>query len=197
MRAFRGSVLMAGLAAVLLSGFQPAWADSEYGDHKGSGEYGHGKGYGEHGGHGMGMGWHGSTSHFIRHLLKHQKEIGLKDDQVAKLKDLLLNLDKTRIKMEAAILVAERELRALVEDEKSDLSAIEAKLKEAESQEAALRLAAIKARRDALALLTPEQREKQKAEHEKMMQRHRTMERGSGYGDAHKKQDNDKRDDKH
>lgn len=196
MNALRGSILATGLAAVLVFGSLPAWADrEEYGDHKGSGEYGHARGHAEHGGHGMD--WHSSTSHFIRHLLKHQKEIGLKDDQVAKLKELQLNLDKTRIKMEADILVAERELRALVEDEKSDLSAIEAKLKEAESQEAALRLAAIKARRDALALLTPEQREKQKAEHEKMMQRYRMMERGGGHSDAHKKKGGEDSDDKH
>ena len=48
---------------------------------------------------------------------------------MTKLKDMQLNLDKTRIKTEADIQVAERELRALTEDEKSDLGAIEAKLK--------------------------------------------------------------------
>jgi protein CpxP len=42
-------------------------------------------------------------------------------------------------------------------------------VKQSEAFEAGLRLAAIKAKRDAMALLTPEQREKEKSEHEKMI----------------------------
>jgi len=76
--------------------------------------------------------------------------------------------------------VAERELAALVEDEKADLSSIEAKVKQGATLEVGLRMAAIKAKRDATALLTPEQREKEKAEHEKMMREHRMGEMGGG-----------------
>ena len=146
--------------------------------------YGHGggkDGYGS-GGHGMmggGM-MHSSAGHLIRHLLKHEKEIGLTADQVAKLKDIQLNLDKTRIKSEADIQVAERELKALTDDEKSDLAAIETKLKQSEDMQIALRMTSIKTRRQVLALLTPEQRAKEKAEHEKMMQQH--TEGGKGHG---------------
>lgn len=169
----------------LAHGVSPVWADQE----SGYGE--HGGGY-EKGGHGMGMGMmmHGGTSHLIKHLFKHQQEIGLNDEQVGKLKDIQLNLDKTRIKMEADIQVAERELRALVEDEKSDMGAIENKLKQSADQQVALRVAAIKARREALAVLTPDQRSKEKAEHDKAMQEHRG--RAKGHGDPHKgmKKDN-------
>lgn len=159
--------LFAGAAVVMLAlglSLAPAWADKD----------GHEKGYGDHGyrTHEM-MGHHGSTGHFLRHLLKHGKEIGLTDEQVAKLKTLQLELDKTRIKMEADILIAERELAAMVEDDKTDLGVIEAKLKQSEGMEASLRMAAIKAKRDAWALLTPEQREKEQAEHEKMLRHHR------------------------
>jgi Spy/CpxP family protein refolding chaperone len=148
--------------------------------------YGHGggkDGYGG-GGHGMmggGMGMmHSSAGHLIRHLLKHEKEIGLTADQVTKLKDIQLNLDKTRIKSEADIQVAERELKALTDDEKSDLKAVEAKLRQSEDMQVALRMTSIKTRRDVLALLTPEQRAKEKAEHEKMMQQHK--EGGKAHG---------------
>jgi len=110
-----------------------------------------------------------STGHYLRHLLKHPKEIGLSSDQVTKLKAIQLDLSRTRIKTEADIQVAELEVAALAEDEKAELSVIEAKVKQSEMLEAGLRVAAIKAKRDALALLTPEQREKEKAEHEKMM----------------------------
>ena len=149
----------------------------------GYGKEGHGDGgHGSMGGHGMGM-MHSSTGHLIRHLLKHEKEIGLTAEQVTKLKDMQLNLDKTRIKSEADIQMAERELRALTEDEKSDLGAIEAKLKQSEDLQIGLRMTSIKARRDVLALLTPEQRTKEKAEHEKMMQQHKDA--GKGYGTPH------------
>lgn len=159
-------------------------------------EPGYGKdgyGGGQHGGmrgHGMGM-MHSSAGHLIRHLLKHEKEIGLTADQVTKLKEIQLNLDKTRIKSEADIQVAEREVKALTDNEKSDLGAIEAKLKQSEDLQVALRMTSIKTRREVLELLTPEQRQKEKAEHEKMMQQHKEggkggmSPHGGGMGSPH------------
>ena len=159
-------------ALTLAAGFSGAWAN-EPGYGHGGGKDGYGGGsHGAMGSHGMGM-MHSSTGHLIRHLLKHEKDIGLTADQVAKLKDIQLNLDKTRIKAEADIQVAERELKALTDDEKSDLGAIEAKLKQSEDMQVALRMTSIKTRRDVLSLLTPDQRAKEKAEHEKMMQQHK------------------------
>jgi len=154
------------------------WADSPQGGPKE-----HGKGYG---GYGM-RGHHGGTGHYLRHLLMHQKEIGLSEEQVAKLKAMQLELDKTRIQAEADVQIAERELEALAHDDKSDLAAIEAKLKQSAELQTALRLSAVKTKREATALLTPEQREKDKAEHEKMMkqmgeQRMREMHGGAGSG---------------
>lgn len=146
------------------------------------GKEGHaGGGHSAMGGHGMGM-MHSSTGHLIRHLLKHEKDIGLTADQVAKLKEMQLNLDRTRIKSEADIQVAERELKALTDDEKSDLGAIEAKLKQSEDLQVGLRMASIKARREVLGLLTPEQRAKEKAEHDKMMQQHKSEGKGTPHG---------------
>jgi Spy/CpxP family protein refolding chaperone len=188
-RGTRTLVTLSVVSAFALSlGLSTAWADpapkpSGHGD--GYGKEGHGDGYGM-GGPMMGMmmgGMHGGTGHFLRHLVKHQKEIGLSDEQVAKLKEMELNLDRTRIKTEADIMVAEREHAALVEDEKSDLAAIEAKIKQSMDYQLTLRMAVIKTKRDALALLTPEQRIKEKAEHEKMMQQHKDS--GKGHGNPH------------
>ncbi len=170
-----GRVVPGVMAVMLMLGLalQPVWADEGDG-HK----MGYGRGHGEQGyGAPAMMGHHGGTGHFLRHLLKHQKEIGLTDEQVTKLKALSLDLDRTRIKTEAEIQIAERELAALVHDEKADYSAIEAKVTQSESLEAGLRLAAIKAKREAWALLTTEQRDKEKAEHGKMMSHRR---RGEG-----------------
>lgn len=160
---------------LLVLGVPSLWAnDPSY--------YGHGGGgHGTGGGHSYGKGMmHSGTGHLIRHLLKHEKDIGLTGDQVVKLKDLQLNLDKARIKAEADIQIAERELKALTENENADLAAIEAKLRQSEDQQVALRMTSIKTRRNVMAVLTPEQREKEKAEHDKVMQQH-----GKGHANPH------------
>ena len=150
----------------------PTWANPEggYGGHGEKSEKGsrHGSGSGM-----MEMMMHGGAGHLIRHLLKHEKDIVLSPEQVIKLKEMQLNLDKNRIKMEADIQVAERELRALMEEDKTEMSAIESKLKQSEDVQIGLRLLSIKTRREAMALLTPEQRTKQQAEHDKAMQQHK------------------------
>ena len=189
-----GAALAMAAAFLTALSVPPVRADQDSQRGKGGeyekGEYGHGggpgkEGYGgSHGMPGMGMMMHASTGHMLRHMLKHEKDIGLNPDQVTKLKQMQLELDKTRIKSEADIMIAQREVKAMVEDEKSDLGAIEAKLKQSEEMEVALRMAAIKTRREAMALLTPEQREKEKAVHDKMMQEHKGM--MGGHGDAAK-----------
>ena len=82
------------------------------------------------------------------------------EDQVTKLKALALDQDRAQIRTHADVQVANRELRALVTDEKTELSVIEAKIKERESFEGKLSFMKIKAKRDLYAVLTPEQREK-------------------------------------
>jgi protein CpxP len=173
------TIFSCSVAAVfmLAVGGSGAWAnDPSYG-HAG----GH-DGYGGMGGYGKGM-MHSGTGHLIRHLLKHEKDIGLTADQVAKLKDLQLGLDKVRIKTEAEIQIAERELKSLTDDDKADIAAIETKLKQSEDLQILLRLTSIKTRRDVMAVLTPEQREKEKTEHDKVMQQHKDG--GMGHGNPH------------
>ena len=149
------------LIVMLGLGVQPSLASPERGySHEYSSEHGC---CGEMMGH---MGHVVHSADHLRHLLKHQKEIGLTEEQVKKLKVIELDFDRGWIKSDAEIHVAERELLALVEDEKTDLSAIEAKVKQSGMLEVGLRMLAFKARHDALGVLTPEQREKGKAAHE-------------------------------
>ena len=174
------TIMTLGVASVfaLTVGMSTVWANEP-----GYGSEGHGGGgHSSMGGYGASM-RHNSTGHLIRHLLEHEQDIGLTAEQVTKLKGIQLNLDKTRIKSEADIQVAEREVKALTEEEKSDLGAIEAKLKQSGDLQAGLRMVAIKAKREVLALLTPEQRAKEKSEHEKLMQQHKDA--GQGYGNPH------------
>lgn len=175
-----GAIMALGVASVfaLTIGLSTAWANEP-----GYGKGGHmGSGHGSMGGYGASM-KHGGTGQLIRHLLQREQEIGLTAEQVAKLKDMQLNLDKVRIRTEADIRVAEREVSALTENEKSDLGAVEAKLKQSHDLQVGLRMVSIKAKRDVLAVLTPEQRAKEKTEHAKIIQQHRDS--AKGYGDPH------------
>lgn len=124
-----------------------------------------------HGGHRHGHG--GMTSHLLRHLLKNKQELGLTDEQIAKLRTVALDADRTRIRAEAEAMVSERELRAMMWDEKADMSSIEAKVKEKESFDATIRIIGIRAGRELMGVLTPEQQAKQKALWEQYRQQDR------------------------
>lgn len=138
-----------------------AWADggSRCGDGHAMSHQHHGRGHG------------GATGHLLRHLLRHQQDIGLNDEQVGKLRSVALDADRAAIRASAERQVSERELRAMIWDGKTDMPAIEAKVKEAESREADVRIVGIKAKRDMIAVLTPEQQTKLK---------------GLGYGHRHR-----------
>lgn len=103
------------------------------------------------------------AGHAIHRLLEHQKDLGLSEDQSAKIKTVAADYAKTRIRGEADFKLAEVDVRTLVRDEKADLSAIETAMKKSEGARTALRLEGVKALRTATAVLTPEQREKWRA----------------------------------
>jgi Spy/CpxP family protein refolding chaperone len=120
-----------------------------------------------HGGHGS------ATGHLLRHLLKNKQEIGLTDEQIAKLRAMALDADRARIRAEADKMVSDRELRSLLWDDKAELPAIEAKVKETESLEATVRIIGIRAKRELVGVLTPEQKTKLKA----LWEQHRQQDR--------------------
>jgi protein CpxP len=109
------------------------------------------------------------SSHDLKHLLKHGKEIGLTSEQISKLKTMQLDLSRAQARAEADIKVATLELHALVEDEQADLAAIQDKVDQLKKAEGGLLFTAIRSRRDTMAILSPEQREKDHAMRAKMM----------------------------
>ncbi len=123
------------------------------------------------------------SSHDLKQLLKQGKEIGLTSEQISKLKTMQLDLSRAQARAEADIKVATLELHALVEDEQADSAAIQAKVDQLKKAEGGLLFTAIKSRRDAMAILTPEQREKEHAQREKMMEN--MMEKMKGGEDQH------------
>lgn len=109
------------------------------------------------------------SSHDLKHLLKHGKEIGLTLEQISKLKTMQLDLSRAQARAEADIKVTTLELHALVEDEQADLAAIQDKVDQLKKAEGGLLFTAIRSRRDTIAILTPEQHEKDHAMRAKMM----------------------------
>ena len=107
--------------------------------------------------------------HELKHLLKHGKEIGLTPEQISKLKTMQLDQSRAQARAEADIKVATLELHALVEDEQADSAAIQAKVDQLKKAEGGLVFMAIRTRRGAMAILSPEQREKDQAMRERMM----------------------------
>lgn len=161
----QSTLLTLGIALASALVISPmAWADE-------GGRYCGGKGHAmsRHGGHGHG----GGTTHLLRHLLKNKQELGLTDEQVTKLRTTALDADRARIRAEADAMISERELRAMMWDEKAQLPAIEAKVKEKEALEATVRIIGIRARRELIGVLTPEQQAKQKA----LWEQHRSQNR--------------------
>lgn len=106
--------------------------------------------------------------HYVTHLLKHAKEIGLTQEQIGKLKALQLDFKRSEVRLDADTEVAKLELHALLDDEQADFNAIQAKVDQLKKSEGALLVAAIKTKRNAMAMLTPEQREKERAHREHM-----------------------------
>jgi len=126
-------------------------------------------------GHGMmGHGGHDQeeqpdhSGHYLKHLLKHAKEFELTQDQITKLKAIQLDFKRSEARLEADTKVAKLELHALLEDEQADLNAIKAKVEQLKKAEGACLFEAIKSKRIAMALLTPDQREKDRAHREQM-----------------------------
>ncbi len=151
-------VVLAGAACLVAASFLSGLADEGHGNMM----HGH-----MQGGHDQGeQDEHGA--YYLQHLLKHGKEIGLSPEQISKLKAMQLDFNRTQARTEADIKIAKLELQAILEDEKAEFSTIQAKVDQLKKAEGALLLAAIKGKRDAMAMLTPDQRAKDRAQLEKM-----------------------------
>ena len=100
------------------------------------------------------------VSHTFHSLLRHAKDLGLSEQQVAKLKSLMTDYKKARIRDKAEVKLAEVDAQRLVHDQKADMAAIEDAVRKSEAARTKLRLDEIRTLREASATLTPEQHEK-------------------------------------
>ena len=93
----------------------------------------------------------------------------LTDDQVASLKSIKMNYLKSQIQQEADLKIAELELKELMSAEKMDMAKVEKMIKSLYMMKAENKIAGMKAHAKAKTILTPEQLQKKKEHHKKMM----------------------------
>ena len=145
-------------------------AHRKHGGHHTMHSSGHGKHH-EHGGHGHGAvhgGHHQDAITFIKHILKFKDGMSLTTDQEQKLVSLKTSYKKDRIKTKAEVELASIDLHEVLKNEKASLSDIEAEFNKLHGLKTKLYMASIKAKRDAKAVLSAEQRARMDKIHERI-----------------------------
>lgn len=142
----------------------------KHGGHHTMHSSGHGKHH-EHGGHGHGAvhgGHHQDAIKFIKHILKFKAGMSLTDDQEQKLATLKTSYKKDRIRTKAEVELASIDLHEVLKSEKASLADIEKEFDKLHALKTKLYMASIKAKRDAKALLSEEQRARMDKIHDRI-----------------------------
>ncbi len=154
------------------------------------GDSNHAMGFGHGGGqHGMGRRGHSSThpgthqgaTEFIDHILKFKDGMSVTDEQEQQLRSVRTNYRKDRIKIKANVQLANIDLHELLRDNKSSLGDIERIIKLVYGLKADLNMASIKAKREAKAVLSEEQRSRMDKIHERIKSHGGNTPHASGY----------------
>src|SRR5438094_6200109 len=80
------------------------------------------------------------VSHTFHSLLRHAKDLGLSEQQVEKLKSLMTDYKKARIRDKAEVKLAEVDAQRLVHDQKAEMADIEDAIRKSEAARTKLRL---------------------------------------------------------
>ena len=128
----------------------------------------HTKGHGGHGHRSMHGGHHQNTAQFISHILKFKEGMSLTAEQEQKLRTLKTNYKKDRIRTKAEVELASIDLHEVLKNEKASLADIEAEFNKLHALKTKLYMASIKAKRDAKATLSEEQRARMDKIHDRI-----------------------------
>jgi Spy/CpxP family protein refolding chaperone len=93
-------------------------------------------------------------------MWRHLKDLGLDEKQTAEVKEIRNRVRKETIRKRADERIAGIELKALLDNDPVDMTAVQAKLKQIETLRTDIHLSHIKAREEIKSILTPEQRKK-------------------------------------
>lgn len=118
-----------------------------------------------------GMGMMGQKMHCCKRefFLCCKEGLELTDEQVTSLKSIKMDFMKGEIQKEADLKLAELELKELMSAEKLNMVKVEKMIKNMHAMKAEKKIAHLKAFEKAKTILTPEQMEKKKEHHKKMM----------------------------
>ncbi len=147
---------------------------SEHKRHHAEGRHGH-----DH--HSTHHGHHQDAKTFIKHILKFKEGMSLTEDQVQQLRSLKTQYKKNRIRMKAEVQLAGIDLQEVLKDEKASLSDVEAKMNAVHALKIKLHMTSIKAKRDAKAVLSEEQRARMNKIHERIKSHGGNMAHEGGY----------------
>ena len=139
--------------------------------HYKKGHSGHGGGHADisHSGHNSTHpGTHQGATEFINHILKFKEGMSIDASQEEQLRTLKTQYKKNRITMKANVELANIDLHELLRNDKAALSKIETHLKKVHELKADLYMASIKTKRDAKAVLSPEQQARMDKIHERI-----------------------------
>ena len=155
----------------------PGMKNSHHGTTPGySGHYkqGHSMHRGGHDGMGHGSrssthrGTHRGAAKFIDHILKFKEGMSIDASQEEQLRTLKTQYKKDRIAIKANVELANIDLHELLRNDQAPLSEIETHLKKVHELKANLYMASIKAKREAKAVLSPEQQARMDKIHERI-----------------------------
>jgi len=159
----------------------PGMGDSPHAKSSGHGGI-HSKGMSGHGGKSSTHpGTHQGATEFIDHILKFKDGMSVTDEQEQQLRDVRTNYRKDRIKIKANVQLANIDLHELLRDNKSSLGDIERNIKLVYGLKADLNMASIKAKRNAKAVLSEEQRSRMDKIHERIKSHGGNTPHASGY----------------
>ncbi len=148
----------------------------------------HSSGHGKHPSKGHGS-HHQDAIKFISHILKFKEGMSVTAEQEQKLRTLKTTYKKDRIKTKAEVELASIDLHEVLKNEKASLSDIEAEFNKLHALKTKLYMASIKAKRDAKAVLSEEQRARMDKIHERIKSQGGNMEHSGDYSKYKKSKD--------
>ncbi len=108
---------------------------------------------------------HDFAAHSIANLLRQEKELSLTPEQTEKIKAIQERYAQSKTSREAAYQQSEMEALKLIHDRHSSLSAVESAIQKADQEHSKLRMAGVRALREAGDVLRPEQYAKWRQSH--------------------------------
>ncbi|HUV05173.1 MAG TPA: periplasmic heavy metal sensor [Armatimonadota bacterium] len=114
------------------------------------------------GGHGM-KGMRGPFMMMPWKILMHSEELGLSEDQMARIRDTHTNMRKQKVKLHSEIKLLKIDLQNLLMQDQVNMQEIEQKVREMSKLKADMHLAWIQAMQDMRNALTPDQRKQIKS----------------------------------